>query len=448
MYSRMKRTAHPPHLPLLLALLALSCPHVKAQAPPEAGRDKALIQQLLSRINQLEASQKQMQEKLEKLATRTQEAAPATTPTPAPASAVAAETPPPVEEPTTQEPEAHVLGPIQFNGFADFNYGRPPTSTLPPGTGLVGSTNSFNIGDFDLFVNSRISERWSVVGEMLVSSDFGNDFNVEMDRLLVTYKPSPYFQIGIGKFNTALGYYSNGFHRARYFQYATGRPMMYSDEDDGGILPVHSVGVTTTGKIPSGAIGLHWVAEVANGRTMNNGENEIQNFVDENNGKAFNLAVYAKPERLHGFQTGFSVYRDKVHIINFAPAIGETILTGHVVYNAEKFEWLNEASVIRDDLLGKSILFRSITSYSELSYLFGKARPYFRYEYQNVPNGDPVFGLLGPFASFTAGRRNGPSLGIGYHVTNYAVFKLQYGWLGERGLPSTYDFGAQIAVAF
>ena len=36
-----------------------------------------------------------MQEKLEKLATRTQEAAPATTPTPAPASAVAAEMPRP-----------------------------------------------------------------------------------------------------------------------------------------------------------------------------------------------------------------------------------------------------------------------------------------------------------------------------------------------------------------
>src|SRR5258705_9128931 len=121
---------------------------------------------------------------------------------------------------------------------------------------------------------------------MLVTSDFGNDHSIEMDRFLISYKVKDYFHVSLGKFNTAIGYYPNAFHRARYFQTATSRPIMYSDEDNGGILPVHSIGVTATGKINSGALGLRWVAEVSNGRSTSKEEAPIQNFVDEGNGKA------------------------------------------------------------------------------------------------------------------------------------------------------------------
>jgi hypothetical protein len=117
------------------------------------------------------------------------------------------------------------------------------------------------------------------------------------------------------------------------------------------------------------------------------------------------------------------------------------------VYKAEKFEWLNEGALIRHNL-GHSSQIHSTTAYTELSYLFKKIRPYFRYEYQNVPSSDPLFGLGSPFASFTAGRRDGPSFGMGYHPTNYAVFKLQYGRLFQRGAESGNDFEAQLAVAF
>jgi len=441
-------------MPMILMVISRS--PVVAQVNPET-TDKELIQKLLFRIDQLETSQNQMRDKLEKLAAPAPETAlPAAVPAAAPSSAATAlvpaeaaatETAPTADDQNAPEPEAHVLGPIQFRGFTDLNYGRPPFDTLPT-TGLLGSTNSFNIGDFDLFVHSRLSEHWSFLAEMLVTADTTNEFSIEMDRLLLSFKPNEYLQIGFGKFNTALGYYTNAFQRARYFQFATSRPMMYGDEDDGGILPVHSIGVTATGKIPSGVVGLHWVAEVANGRNVNIGQEAEQNFVDNGNGKAFNLAVYARPEGWHGFQTGFSMYRDVLHLVNFPPAIGETIFTGHIVYNAEKFEWLNEFSYIRHSLIGKSALFNSNTSYSEISYLYGKIRPYFRYEYQNVPDVDPVYGLDSAFGSITGGRRNGPSFGVSRHVTSYGVMKFQYGRLSQSATHTANDFQAQLAVAF
>jgi len=439
----------------LLLLFPLFLTGMSAQPSDEAARASVVvsgtaagvaqakdstIEQLLKRITEMEVAQKRMQDKLDGLPTETVATPPAAVP-PAGATAAAAATQTAesgqADRADVAEP-SHTLGPVEFHGFSDFGYGRSWFEKRPPG-GLNGSPHSFNIGDFDLFTNTRISEHWSIVGEMLVTSDFTNNFGVEMDRLLFSYKPSDYFNISFGKFNTALGYYPNAFHRARYFQTATSRPIMYSDEDNGGILPVHSIGIAATGKIPSGVLGLHWVAELANGRSSSDPEAPIQNFVDEGNGKAVNLALYARPERLRGFQTGFSVYHDTMHPANFR-AIDQDIYTGHVVYVGSKLEFLNEASLVRHAIQGANQVFRSVTAYSQLSYAFGKTRPFARYDYQNVPASDPVFGL--------AGRVSGPSLGIYRHLSNYVVLKLQYGLFGQRGLSSANDLQAQLAFAF
>jgi hypothetical protein len=400
-----------------------------------------VIDRLLKRIDEMEASQQKMQAKIDQLigAQAAVTVSPAPMPAPAAQPAVAASVAPPepVASVVADEPDDHMhrLGPVEFQGFSDFDYGRAWFEKQPPG-GLVGTPNSFGIGDLDLFTNTRISDHWSVLAELLITSDFTNEFGAELDRLLFTYKANDYFQIAFGKYNTALGYYPNAFHRARYFMTATSRPIMYSDEDNGGILPVHNIGITATGKIPSGSLGLHWVAEVANGVAVDKAE-PIQNFADENNGKAVNLAVYARPSWLDGFQTGISVYRDTLHPLNL-PGVGQTIYTGHIVYVNSKLEWLNEASLLRHDLEGH--ISRSLTSYTQLSYAFGKFRPYFRYDYQNIPASDPIFGTLG--------RESGPSFGVYRHLSNYVVFKLQYGLLGERNKPSAIDLNAQLAYAF
>jgi hypothetical protein len=87
----------------------------------EAMTDKELVQRLLKRIDELDASQKQMQSRIDKLTAVAPNAAVAVAaPVAAPAPVV--EVP---EATTASEPEsAHVLGPVQFRGFGDFGYGR------------------------------------------------------------------------------------------------------------------------------------------------------------------------------------------------------------------------------------------------------------------------------------------------------------------------------------
>lgn len=421
---------------VLICLFAWACATAQPAAAPvsNSSTDRS-VDALLQKIQQLEAAQKQMQERLDKV-TGTAALVPST-----PVPVVAPAPPPP--EPVVEESASsdsndglHTLGPVVFRGYSDFNYGRAWFEKMPPG-GLGGSPRSFGIGDFDLFTNTQISPHWSILGELLVTSDFSNTFGAELDRLLFTYKQNDYFKISFGKFSTGLGYYSNAFHRAQYFQTGIGRPLMYSDEDNGGILPTHSVGVTATGKIPSGALGLHWLAEVANGRAT--GDVPLQNFVDQNNGKAVNFQIYARPEGIRGFQTGFSVYRDRLY-----PEAGEqiqqTILTAHVVYSGSKLEWLNEGSMVRHQMHDGGHVFNSTTGYSQLGWAVGKTRPYVRFDYLNAPGSDPIYGSIG--------RRSGTSFGVNRHISNYVVLKVQYGRLNDRHAPSAYGLTGQLAFAF
>src|SRR6185436_4413400 len=131
-------------------------------------------------------------------------------------------------------------------------------------------------------------------------------------RLVFQYNPNKYFRVGFGKFNAAVGYYPNQFHRAKFYQTATGRPLMFTDEDNGGILPVHQVGLTVQGQIPSGSLGLHYIGEITNGRAFSLDSHEIQNFADGNNFKAVNGGLFVRPDAAPALEAGFTVYRDTI----------------------------------------------------------------------------------------------------------------------------------------
>ena len=415
----------------LVAVVIGSAPAMAQTADSEApGTRDVPVQVLLKRIEELEASQKQMQQKIDQLTGQTMRTTP---PQPAPAPAPVVEQ---VAQSVPDDDHVTTLGPLHLQAFSDFDFGRPWFEKPPPG-GLAGTTNSFTVGDFDLFTNTRISDQWNVVGELLVTSDYTNETSIEIDRLLLTYKASDYFQISFGKYNTDIGYYTNAFHRAHFFQTAISRPVMFADEDNGGILPVHNIGLTATGLIPSGALGLHWTVDIANGRSETAAE-PIQNFNDENNGKAVNFALASNPAWLPGLHLGASFYVDTIHPF-FAPSMRETIPAAYLDYVGTKLEWLNEMAVVTHSVLDSSRVYHGFTSYSQVSWGFGRTRPYFRYDYQNVASSDPVFGSLG--------RESGPSVGVERRVSRYLIAKTQYGWLTMLSR-TTGAVDGQLAFAF
>jgi len=165
----------------------------------------------------------------------------------------------------------------------------------------------------------------------------------------------------------------------------------------------------------------------------------VQNVVDDSNRKAFNLALFARPDAWRGLQAGFSVYHDALAPAN-SPRVGETIMAVHAVITRPTYEWLNEGVVIRHSLVGGSKVYNTPGFYTQFSRQFGLFRPYFRYQYVNVAKTEPIFPDVG--------LRHGPSAGIRWDVDEFVALKFQYDYTLLRQQPAVNALGLQLGFTF
>jgi hypothetical protein len=320
---------------------------------------------------------------------------------------------------------------MKFNGFTDVQY------HVSDGK---GEKNSFAIGQFDLSITSRLSEKLSMLAELNFEANDRNQFGVDLERMLLQYSPNDHLKLDVGRYHTAIGFYNTAYHHGSWFQTAIDRPFMFNFEDEGGILPLHNVGLSASGQIPSGRFGLRYIAEIGNGRTSRSSFDEpVQDVVDENNGKAFNLGLIARPDWLPGLQAGISVYRDQLAPEGL-PKIGQTITAVHVVYLGRTFEFLNEGILVRHVTAGPQRTSNTTSFYTQAARKFGNLQPYVRYQYMNAPETEPFFKDVR--------RRNGPSLGLRYDLSEFAAFKIQYDREQKRGLRGVNKLGMQLAFTF
>src|ERR1035437_2822107 len=447
----------------LLALLSVPaiCTQQASDAP---AADKETLALLLKRIDQLEARVSQLEAEKKQAGTAIA-ASPATaesaTALKSAAAALSKEsssapstTAGQAPSPTPPEPElaqsdsgmsdrmdlSKTL--LRIRGFGDISL---------HGDSMKGDTTSFSLGQLDLFVTSDVSEKFKFLSEIVFEagpnnfygqvSGSENSFGVDIERYLLQYSHNDYFNISAGRVHTAIGYYNTAYHHSTWLQTTTGRPFLFDFEDHGGILPIHMVGVSASGQIPSGQLGLHYVAEVGNGRESRSPlqEEPVQNEVDDENHKAYNVAVFARPEALRGFQTGLSVYRDILAPAN-APRIEETIVAAHAILIRPKFEWLNEALLDRHTPLKSPASFNIPGFYTQLSLQFGSYRPYFRYEYVNVSNREPVF--------TDVALRHGPLAGLRYDASESVALKFQYNYTFLRNQQGTTGLTMQLGFTF
>jgi len=430
----------------VLGVLAVA-PVVRAQHPGEAPvSDKETMQLLLKRISLLESQVKkvdQLEARVRELEAAKSHIAPAEiTAVPAQPS-VASETESESAGERTMSERMDVSKTLlRIRGFGD---------TTLHGDTQKGDNTAFTLGQLDLFVTSDISEKFKFLSEIVfeggpdniygITRGTNNAFGVDVERFLVQYSYNDYLNVEAGRWHTAIGYYNTAFHHSTWFQTTTDRPFLFDFEDRGGILPVHTVGVSASGLIPSGRLGLHYVAEVGNGRASRSPitQEPVQNVVDDQAHKAFNLAIFARPDAIRGLQVGFSAYRDLLVPAN-SPKIGETILAAHAVFVRPQFEWLNEALVVRHSVFGTSQVFNTPGFYTQISKQFRSYRPYFRYQYVNSSDKEPVF----PDVRL----RQGPSVGLRYDASESVALKLQYDYTVLRGQPAINALALQVGFTF
>jgi hypothetical protein len=322
---------------------------------------------------------------------------------------------------------------LRFHGFGDVQY--------HVSDGSVGEDNSFSLGTLDFFITSRLAEDVSVLNETVLRAGNNNKFGITIERLLLEYSANDYFNIDIGRGHTAIGYWNTAYHHGSWFQTSVDRPFIFAFN---GILPIHYIGVSANGHIPSGSLGLRYIIEVGNGRHYSlaaAGEEANQNVIDDNDFKAVNVGLTARPDWAPGLQVGISAYHDWLTPAGL-PRTDQLILATHVVYKTSSLEWLNEFLLLRHKPVNGSAHYTP-AFYTQIAPRFGRFQPYVRYQWQNAPTSDAIFANFG-----VAGVRQGPSVGMRYDFTDFAALKVQYDYVRQENKPAANEVTGQVGFTF
>jgi hypothetical protein len=298
-------------------------------------------------------------------------------------------------------------------------------------TERANEPNSFALGQFALFATSNLSERISVLAEIVMEGGIDTRVVTDLERLQLTFRWNDHLQASAGRYHTGIGFYNTAFHHGAYFETPIGRPRVFAFEDEGGVLPVHDVGVTVRGQIPEAPTGLLYLIEVGNGRTWDHspdasGDADDDVARDQNAAKATNVGLSYRSERWRGLEVGTSFYRDVIPRAD-APSVAVRIGTAYVAYRTPGVEVLAEWLVLGHRTADRRHI--DTAGYAQASKAWGMVRPYYRYDRLAIASDTPFIGSIGSSTAHTVGIRVDPSDWVG--------LKAQYEHadvLGQRGV--------------
>lgn len=328
---------------------------------------------------------------------------------------------------------------INFFGHLEYDFDQLPQSY----------NSFFSIGEQDFFVNSKIGEKFSFLGESVIRPDLKSAtlFSPSIERMQVKYDYFNNHSILVGKMHTPLNHWNDVYHHGRLFFPTVDRPIAFSY-----LIPLHTTGIRLQGQ-NLGDIKFGYDIVSGNGISSTDFNNIGFN-------KSLLTSIHVKPFDYAKFQLAY--YYDYiennqsgVHSGHTSPAhqmqlqkykgnIRYQLISFSGVYFSNNFEFLNESvyNLSASDTLGSAENF-SIFVYAGYR-IKEKYIPYVCFDHIQVSNQDVHIGpmqlnrlLLGMryeinhqinlkmhLAATTTGNHAGHAISHGTKDTNYE-FKIQ-----------------------
>lgn len=258
-------------------------------------------------------------------------------------------------------------------------------------TSAVGTHPSFSLGAQDFLVTGRLDEHFVATSEFAIEFGENNEPGVDLERLHVGYYGEHFF-VRAGRVHTELGYWNNAYHHGKWLSPSIDRPRWVAFEDDGGLLPIHTIGVGG-GAIADIADGkLKWTVSIANGRGRI--VDDIRNKYDYQLGKMFHSQVEYIASS--DWRFGVSALYDTIPArgADVRPALPDTdireyIVGAHVAYPSYPAIGIAEGYLIEHRVPGRS--FTTFGGFVLVGYAFNPITPYLRVQAIVARGGDDPF---------------------------------------------------------
>ena len=294
---------------------------------------------------------------------------------------------------------------LSISVFGDAGYSASFRDT---DVGQNEERNTFDLGDFVLFLSSDISDRVSFFSEVVLETETSG-VHVDLERIIVNTHLHPRLDLRVGRGHTALSRWNRLYHHGSYLQTSIGIPAIL-----GSLLPRHFVG----GEMLGNAIGEFGVVSasfaVANGRGVRQGLE--QNVDDVNQGKMVSFVVGLEPEALIGaeFFVGYTWDQipDDAAVAARINGFEEHIASASMVYDYAAWRFMAEGHLVLHEDQTDNKLKDSHGGYAQLSRRYGNVEPYYRFEWLEFDDRDAFYsqqdslihigGVRWDFAPFTA----------------------------------------------
>lgn len=348
--------------------------------------------------------------------------------------------------------ERHDEAGLALRGFADVGLGsRNPIN--PDRQGAM-------VGSLGFYLTPRLGDRAKGLFELVFEYTDEGELLVDLERAQLGYQFAAGAEIWLGRFHTPYGFYNTAFHHGHQIAVSARRPRFIQFEDQGGILPAHTVGAWLTGSRRTGLGKFSYDFYVGNAQRIVNGSIDMNTAGGLHGDAIFGGNIGLRIDQaLDGLTLGASAFTVKVEndgIPSRGIPSGFTRVNNYglyVVYDTDHWENIAEFYVFDNkDLTGTGARHRSDAGFVQLAYRKGRFTPYARYERASLEQADNFFAAQDSGSSY-----HREALGLRFDLDLSSALKFEFAQtrLTDCGLrltdcgPDEYDEALiQYAIRF
>jgi hypothetical protein len=306
---------------------------------------------------------------------------------------------------------------LPIHGFADINIGNHnPFFPYYEGTSL---------NNLDFYLTPQLGGRFVSLFELDFEVADNGVFGVDVERGEVGYQFSDEATLWVGRFHTPYGYVNTALHHGVWLDDALRRPGFLMFEDQGGILPAHTVGTTLIGNIRTDGGKWSYDVYLGNGQQIIGGQIDMRPAGNDHGKPAFGgrLGYTWTDGAAEGLTVGVHATDTRIDDDQLPEDMTEVrFYGGYVVYDTDRWEHYAEAYFFDNkDIYPNSGDHRSKAYFAQLGYRgLGWLLPYVRYERAELDQTDRYFNIQG-----TGGSYYRTASGVRHDITPRAAIKFE-----------------------
>ena len=322
---------------------------------------------------------------------------------------------------------------LPLHGFIDVGYASAS------GSRPAYDNPGFKLGTFDIYLTPQLGDR--VKGLVELAFEYGNDggLGTDLERLQLGYVFSDNLTLWGGRFHTPLGYWNTAFHHGAQIQTSVTRPRMVAFEDQGGIMPSHTVGAWVNAKVDTAMGRWRLDAFVGNSDSLRDGTLDYNASGYNNSTPAYGFNIGLRPASMPGLTLGLHGLSEKINSYDIATTLNGQIelqvLGGYAFFESDNWEIIGEYyGFNNNDTFGLAGKNQSSAGFIQAGYLLAdRLTGFARYEKADLSKKDPYFALMNNGTTNFGSSYYQSTIGLRYDVDPRSAMKVQYEQITDDG---------------